>query len=168
MLILSFEPYDVFDSKKLNKDLKLGKWVSQVDSQLLSDVLDRVSSHGSEHDVRYGAHLWWTLNDGVRMANSGGNDPNCGTVYGWDLLCLSNFWRTILLERQALWRTVGPFRVLAHWLVRTFFSLLFFFPNSFLYNNNNCYYYKYMYAVLFVMLIINASLVELRVFYGVI
>ena len=101
----------------------------QGDIELLCVILDRVGSDGSEHDVRNGADIRWACDDGVRMANSGGDDHDGGDVNGGDLLCFSDFRWTLLLERHAQRRPMGSLCFLDHGLVRFSCPPLFFFSH---------------------------------------
>lgn len=92
--------------------------------ELLGDVFDHIGPDGADDDVQHGAEVRRDGDDGVRMADSWGDDARCGAVVGGDLLGVSDIRRTLLLERQALRQTMGSFRFLAHGMVR----FRFYFP----------------------------------------
>ncbi|KAB2603883.1 amino-acid permease BAT1-like protein [Pyrus ussuriensis x Pyrus communis] len=103
------------DDTRLNQ-LGYKQELSRHLSQLLDDFLHHIGSDWSQHNVQCGPQIWWARYHGLRVARSGLSHTSGGPVHGRDLLCFSNFWWALLLERQTRWQTVGPLRFLANWL----------------------------------------------------
>lgn len=85
--------------------------------QLCVLLCHHLHSDRHHHSVQHGAEIWGNHFHGVRVAHRRDVQHFCGPLHGRDLLRLSHFRRSLLLELQARRAVVGALCSMDDWLV---------------------------------------------------
>lgn len=102
------------------------KWQGVIELCLF--IFDNISAHWGDYTVQYGIDFWRAGFHGLWMASCGMFHHGCWTVHGWNMLFISYFWGTLLLECEARWSRLGTLCLMDHWMVNL--VILFWWSKS--------------------------------------